>query len=105
MRAVQPSHETGAPVRRHWGRRHRRIAWTAGVLATAALIGGLVSWKAYRESRPEEYVPGEASAEITTSIAEKGSHEGAGSQAVPRIEVGTRKADPLRDPGRALPPG
>ncbi|HWR49759.1 MAG TPA: FG-GAP-like repeat-containing protein [Bryobacteraceae bacterium] len=106
MRAVQPSHDTGAPVRRHWGRRHRRIAWTGGVLATAALIGGLVSWKAYRESRPEEYVPGEASAEITTSIAEKGSHEGAGSQAVPRIEVGAaRKADPLRDPGRVLPPG
>lgn len=94
-----------APVRRRWGKRHRRIAWTGGVLATAALIAGLLSWKAYRESRPEEYVPGEASAEITTSIAEKGSHEGAGRQTAPRTEVRSRTSDPLRDPGRALPPG
>lgn len=89
-----------------FGRRHRRIAWTAGILFTAAAIGGLFAWKQYRESRPDEYMPGEESAEITHAVEEHGERVASGAGVAPaRFEKRERRSDPLNDPGRSLPAG
>ncbi len=89
-----------------FGRRHRRIAWTAGILATAAAVGGLFAWKQYRERQPDEYTPGEASAEITHAVEERGERVTSGAEVTPaRFEDKQRQSDPLNDPGRSLPGG
>ncbi|HET8549526.1 MAG TPA: FG-GAP-like repeat-containing protein, partial [Bryobacteraceae bacterium] len=89
---------------RAFGRRHRRIAWTAGILLTIAASGGLLAWKIHRDNAPEVYTPGEASADITAVVAEGGAlHSGGGT--LHREEVSQRRSDPLRDPGKQLPAG
>ena len=86
----------------HFGRRHRRIAWAAGILMTAGLSGALLAWKIHRENAPEEYTPGEASADITTAVADRG-RDSARNERPGLTEVTDRRADPLRDPGQKLP--
>ncbi len=92
------------PEPRRVGRRQRRLAWAAGILATGALAAALVMWKIHRDSQPEEYVPGESSADITRSIEEKGAKRAAAGSGA-RTEYQDRRRDPLRDPGQKLPAG
>jgi tetratricopeptide (TPR) repeat protein len=97
--------EKPAPTRRAMPRRYRRIIWTASALCTVALIGAVVAWRIHRENEPEEYVPGEKSSDVTSVIGDQGAKKAAIASAPPRVEVKSRVADPLRDPGRKLPAG
>lgn len=86
-------------------RRQRRILWTAAILCATASISAIVTWRIDRENAPEEYRPGEASADVTSNIAERASLQPAVAKAAPRIEVKERRVDPLRDPGTKIPRG
>jgi enediyne biosynthesis protein E4 len=90
---------------RRMSRRHRRIIWTGSVLFTIALIAALVTWRIHRENEPEEYVPGEASSDVTSAISDQAAKRTSVGVSTPRIEVQSRETDPLRDPGRKLPSG
>jgi len=90
--------------RRPLSRRYRRILWAVSMLAVLILIGALIAWRVHKENEPEEYTPGEASADITSAVSERGAAIPA-SAALPR-EVSTRREiGALRDPGRKLPAG
>ena len=52
-------------------RRIRRVWWTASSLAVLIAIGSLVAWRIRRDSEPAEYRPGEASADLTSTIGER----------------------------------
>ena len=86
-------------------RRHRRIVWTASTLAALALIGALLTWRIHKENAPEEYTPGEASADVTSAISERAGSKPPATVQPARTEVSSRAADPLRDAGRKLPAG
>ncbi len=92
-------------VRRRMSRRHRRIVWTASVLCAVSLIGAVVAWRIHKDNEPEEYVPGEASSDVTTAISDQAAKKAAVETAPPRVEVKSRVPDPLRDPGRKRPGG
>jgi tetratricopeptide (TPR) repeat protein len=85
-------------------RRYRRIAWTVSTLFALASIGGVTAWRVHRDSEPEQYSPGETSADITSVVGERAAR--APVRAAPsRTEATARVADPLLDPGRKLPAG
>jgi tetratricopeptide (TPR) repeat protein len=86
-------------------RRHRRILYTISTLAALTLIGAIVFWRIQKDHEPEEYIPGEASPDITTTISDRAAHLSAASSPTPRVEVRSRTIDPLRDAGRKLPTG
>ncbi len=90
--------------RRPLSRRHRRIIWTASTLAVLAVIGMLLTWRIQKENQPEEYTPGEASADVTSAIRERAERRPAVAEAA-RTEVTSRTVDPLRDTGMKLPAG
>ncbi len=92
-------------TRRPLSRRHRRIAWTASSLAALALIGAVVAWRIHTENTPEEYTPGEDSADVTHAISDQAARKPAPSVPPARTEVTLRAVDPLLDPGRKLPAG
>lgn len=83
-------------------RRLRRVVWTFSAFLALLLIGAVVTWKIRKENAPEEYIPGEASQDIT-------SDRSAPAPAVSPKEVPeavtSRVADQLRNPGRSLPTG
>jgi TolA-binding protein len=86
-------------------RRHRRVLWTASTLAALVLIGFLVTWRIRKESEPEEYKPGEASTDVTSTISDQAARKPTAATQPVRIADTSRLADALRDPGRKLPPG
>ncbi|MFN7998453.1 MAG: FG-GAP-like repeat-containing protein [Bryobacteraceae bacterium] len=86
-------------------RRHRRVAWTISALFAAASIGGVAAWRIHRDNEPEQYTPGEASADITSVAAERAARRPVASAPLARIETPSRVADPLLQPGRKLPAG
>ena len=97
--------EKQTPARRKlMSRRYRRILWSASILCALTLIGVLVAWRIHKDNEPEEYTPGEASPDVTSTIAEQAAGRAA-PVASPRTEVKSRPIDPLRDPGRGLPAG
>jgi len=69
------------------------------------LIGFLVTWRIRKENEPEEYKPGEASADVTSTISEQAGRKSADAAQPARVVAMARNADALRDPGRKLPPG
>ncbi|MBI4906564.1 MAG: VCBS repeat-containing protein [Acidobacteria bacterium] len=84
-------------------RRQRRVLWTASTLAALTLIAALLTWRIQREHALEQYTPGEASTDVTSTISDRAARK---STSVPtRMEVTSRAVDPLRDAGRKLPPG
>jgi enediyne biosynthesis protein E4 len=95
----------GPSAPRRYGKRHRRIAWTLGVLLTTAAATGITTWKIHRDNLPDEYTPGEESADVTTGIATAAIKQAPPAELTPRVEVKSRRIDRLRDPGQRLPPG
>jgi hypothetical protein len=89
----------------HGSRRLRRVTGVACSLIVLLLIGAVVTWRVRNENGPEEYVPGEKSADITNAIDERAA-QSAGAK-VQRVSSrpSARRADPLLNPGRALPAG
>jgi hypothetical protein len=92
------------PPRRPISRRRRRIAWTASTLAAVILIGGLVAWRIHRDNEPEQYTPGETSADITSAVSDRAASQSAPAETA-RTEVSSRVADSLLNPGRGLSAG
>ena len=68
-------------------------------------MGALLFWRIQKDHEPEEYIPGEASSDITTTISDRAAHLSVASAATPRVEVRSRTIDPLRDLGRTMPKG
>lgn len=86
-------------------RRMRRVAWTILALGVLIAIGTLVAWRIHKENAPEEYMPGEASKDIT-SVLDRPTPAAALPAAQPiKKVVPSRTVDPLADPGRPLPSG
>jgi tetratricopeptide (TPR) repeat protein len=86
-------------------RRRRRITWTVATLLALASIGGVAAWRIHRDHEPEQYTPGEASADITSMIVERASRAPAGATPPARTAAPSRIADALLDPGQKLPAG
>ncbi len=87
-------------------RRHRRVVWAASILTALTVIGLLAAWRIRKDSEPAEYTPGEASADVTSTIGDEGVRKTAAvAAAAPRIAVTSRRVDPLLETGHKLPVG
>src|SRR5450759_1675983 len=86
-------------------RRHRRVLWTSATLIVLILIGVLVTWRIRKDSEPEEYKPGEASTDVTSTISEQAARKSASAAEPARTAATSRRSDALNDPGRKLPAG
>src|SRR6516164_8822758 len=93
------------PYMKRGSRRLRRVAWTLSTLFALVLIGALLSWRIHEDNAPEEYIPGEESKDIASAINERAAEVPAIAMRPARNSVSPRVADPLLDPGRALPAG
>jgi enediyne biosynthesis protein E4 len=96
------------PERIKSSRRMRRVAWTLSTLTALLLIGSIVAWRIHRENEPEEYIPGEASKDVT-SVLDRGT-PAAPMSAVLKVQpiksgIASRVIDPLANPGMNLPAG
>lgn len=89
-------------------RRMRRVAWTLSSLAALLLIGAIVAWRVHKENEPEEYIPGEASKDVT-SVLDRSTRAAvtpaASKVQAARNSVERRVSDPLANPGMNLPAG
>ena len=90
---------------RRSSRRLRRVTWTASILAVLLLIGAVVTWRIHKENEPEEYVPGEASQDITSVLSDRGTQGTPATLKAIEHAVSSRIVDPSLDPGRKLPAG
>lgn len=97
----------GGDIRLTWrgSRRLRRVTWTASTLLVLVVIGAVVTWRIRKENAPEEYLPGEESADITSAINERASQSPAVMLQPVKSRAGARRMDPLLNPGRAFPAG
>jgi len=86
-------------------RRLRRLAWTAAALLVLVTITVIVTWRIRRENQPDEYVPGEASNDITDIAADRGSSKITTTAQPVTNAVSSRVVDRLLDPGKKLPAG
>ncbi len=84
-------------------RRLRRVAWTAATFLVLGAIAAVVTWRIHKENAPEEYIPGEASKDITNVLSERSTT--AVQPQLARKTLNSPISDALRDPGRSLPPG
>lgn len=86
-------------------RRMRRVAWTGATLLVLVAIGAVTAWKIHSDNAPEEYLPGEASQDIS-SVLDRVAPAGNAPRVQPvRSAVLRRSADPLANPGHPLPAG
>ncbi len=88
-------------------RRYRRIAWTVFSLLGLAITIAAVTWRIRHDNAPEEYEPGEVSADITDKVSERGNSNNPPATLV-AATLPSAVAQPvssLRNPGRALPAG
>ncbi len=86
-------------------RRLRRLAWTAAALLVLVTITVIVTWRIRRENQPDEYVPGEASNDITDVAADRGSSKTTTAAHPVTNAASSRVVDRLLDPGKKLPAG
>jgi len=81
------------------------VLWTASTLVALVLIAALVAWRIRKDSEPEEYKPGEASSDVTTTISDQAARKAVPAAGPTRVSDASRTTDALRSPGRKLPPG
>lgn len=86
-------------------RRLRRLAWTAIALLVLLTITAIVTWRIRRENQPDEYVPGEASNDITDVAADRGSSKTTTAAHPVTTAISSLIADRLLNPGKKLPAG
>lgn len=86
-------------------RRLRRVIWAAAWVAVMFLITIVVTWRIRKDRQPKEYIPGEASRDITNLAAERGAKASAATTPAPIRGVNSRAADALLNPGKKLPAG
>jgi thioredoxin-like negative regulator of GroEL len=95
-----------APERPRTGsKRLRRVTWTASTFVVLALIAALVTWRIRKENAPEEYTPGEASKDITSTLSRPAAQPTPLPPQTVKNTVSSRTVDRLIDPGRNLPAG
>jgi len=90
---------------RRGSRRLRRLTWAAAALLVLVAITAIVTWRIRKENQPDEYVPGEASNDITNVAANRGSNKATAAVQPVAKPVSSRAVDPLLDPGKKLPAG
>ena len=90
---------------RKGSKRLRRLTWTAAALVVLLAICAVITWRIRKDNQPDEYVPGEASNDITNIVADRGAQKSATSPEPPKTVVSTPAVDHLLDPGRKLPAG
>lgn len=90
---------------RRGSRRLRRLAWTGSALLVLLVISAIVTWRIRKENQPDEYVPGEASNDITDAAADRGSNETTRPAQPVTKAASARAVDRLLDPGKKLPAG
>lgn len=90
---------------RRGSRRLRRVIWTSASLVVLLAITAIVTWRVRKDNQPEEYVPGEASNDITHVTAHRSSSEATAADQPATKPVSSRAVDRLVDPGRKLPAG
>lgn len=86
-------------------RRLRRLTWTAAALLVLVAITAIVTWRIRKENQPDEYVPGEASNDITNVAADRGSDKTAPAAQPVAKTASPRAVGRLLDPGKKLPAG
>ena len=90
---------------RRGSKRLRRLAWTAATLLILVAIAAIVTWRIRKENQPDEYLPGEASNDITNVAADRGSSKTATAAQPIGKTASPRTVDRLLDPGKRLPAG
>ena len=53
--------------------RLRRVTWTISILGVLLAILAVVTWRVRKENQPDEYVPGEASKDVTNVEMDRGA--------------------------------
>lgn len=95
-------------IRKRTGRRSKRLnraAWTAASLIGLLAIFAIATWRIRKNDKPVAYVPGEASVDVTSTVATRATpgqepaSTGMKSSVIPSI------ADPLLSPNKKLPAG
>ncbi len=86
-------------------KRMRRVGWAGSTLLVLVAIGALTTWKIRRDTAPEEYIPGEASQDISSVLDRVAPATSAPKVQPVRSVVPSRSVDPLANPGRPLPAG
>ena len=86
-------------------KRLRRLAWTVAALTVLVGITAIVTWRIRKDNRPDEYVPGEASNDITNVVADRGAQNRKTDSTVTKQVQPSRTVDPLLDPGKKLSAG
>jgi tetratricopeptide (TPR) repeat protein len=74
-------------------------------LAVLIAITAIVTWRIRKDNQPDEYVPGEASNDITNVAAEQSSSKIAAVSHPVSSTAPSRAVDRLLDPGKKLPAG
>ncbi len=98
--------EVPAKSARRSSTRLRRVTWAAAALLVLVATTGIVTWRIHRDHQPEEYVPGEASSDITDVVADRNHKAPASSSTEVNKPTNTsRSVDQLLDPGKKLPAG
>lgn len=95
---------TPSPVR-SGSKRLRRVTWTAASLLVLMAITAIVTWRIRKDHQPEEYVPGEASNDVTNVQADRGNQAATQSVSAVSRSIPSRSVDPLLQPGKKLPGG
>lgn len=97
---------TASPERpRRGSKRLRHLAWTASALLTLIVITAIATWRIRKDNQPDEYVPGEATNDITNVAADRGASKTVTAALPAARPVSSRVVDRLLDPGRKLPAG
>jgi len=96
---------TSSERTRRGSRRLRRLTWTAATLLVLVAITAIVTWRIRKENQPDEYVPGEASNDITNVAADRGSNKTSPAAQPVAKTASPRAVDRLLDPGKKLPAG
>ena len=86
-------------------KRLRRLAWTVAALTVLVGITVIVTWRIRKDNQPDEYVPGEASNDITNVVADRGAQSHKPDSEVTKQAQPSRRVDPLLEPGKKLPAG
>lgn len=90
---------------RRGSKRLRRAIWAAASVAVMFLIAAIVTWRIRKDQQPDEYIPGEASSDITNLTAERGTKTSSVTASTPIRNGSARAVDSLLITGKGLPAG
>jgi enediyne biosynthesis protein E4 len=86
-------------------KRLRRLRRTAASLIVLVGIAAIVTWRIRKDHQPDEYVPGEASKDVTNVVGDRGAQIRKTDSEIVTKSLPSRAVDSLLDPGKKLPEG